>query len=346
MKNSFSHKVLDWYYYHGRELPWRQKDPQNPYYIWISEIMLQQTSVAKVIPFFKKFIETFPTIFHVARASEDDVLFLWQGLGYYSRARNFHKAAQQLVQNSFADSVVFPQREEEWRLLPGVGPYTAAAIAAIVYQQPTIPLDVNILRVFRRYLHRSDFSHKKAREFFLTDEGKSFFAQAYHGDYVQALMELGQFICLQKKKPLCSVCPVAETCASQKIGYIPSEEVSAPKPQRKGHVFIFKDDGMRKIMVWKNLDYTLLKGLFGFPVTSFFTDECPDIHLDKDMIFLGTVDHSFTHFHIHLSVWKGKWKTFPYKEFLAQGEFLWVSEDDLHQMAFSTLMRKVQSYAG
>ncbi len=356
MKNFFAHQVLEWYYQQGRELPWRQKGLQNPYYIWVSEIMLQQTSVAKVIPFFQKFIEAFPTITHVAEASEDDILFLWQGLGYYGRARNFHKAARLLVECSSKNGVIiFPKKEEEWRLLPGVGPYTAAALAAIISDHSTIPLDVNVVRVFQRYLHWPEFSPQAAQKFFLTPEGKKFFAKKSHGDYVQALMELGQVICVKKRvtqtrgksptlqQPLCDLCPVSSTCASRKIGRVPVDlKPLGPKPHRYGHTFLFREG--TKIMVWKNTQHALLKGLFGFPVTSFFTGHCPDIPLHETITRLGTVHHSFTHFHVELFVWQGLWEVFPYKAYLTKGEFVWVPLEDLEHMAFSTLMRKVQAH--
>ncbi|AOZ92352.1 A/G-specific adenine glycosylase [Paenibacillus crassostreae] len=227
----FSKNLLEWYLKNRRDLPWRRH--RNPYYIWISEIMLQQTRVDTVIPYFNRFIERFPTITDLANAPEQDVLKCWEGLGYYSRARNLQYAAQQVL--DLHDGLV-PNDKESVIALKGVGPYTAGAILSIAYNQPEPAVDGNVMRVLSRYfLIEEDIMKGSTRTLMeklvveLIPEG-----QASH--FNQALMELGALVCTPKS-PYCLTCPVMEYCEARitgKEGDLPLKSKSKPpRPEQR-----------------------------------------------------------------------------------------------------------------
>jgi A/G-specific adenine glycosylase len=195
-------KLLRWYDAAKRDLPWRRT--RNPYAIWLSEIMLQQTRVAAVIPYYEKFLERFPTVQHLARASENDVLAAWSGLGYYSRARNLQHAAREIAKRG-----EFPRDHESIRALPGVGEYTAAAVASIAFGLPHAVIDGNVRRVVARLMNNDAVDVRTAtnRLLDLRNPGKS----------NQALMELGALICLPRE-PRCGACPLAPCCEANRQG--------------------------------------------------------------------------------------------------------------------------------
>ena len=221
----FQRDLLAWYDTHARTLPWREKSNQrpDPYRIWLSEVMLQQTTVATVGPYFKAFIDRWPTVQALARAPLDDILTAWAGLGYYSRARNLHKCAQVIVQ---AYQGVFPDTETRLRTLPGIGPYTAAAIAAIAFDQPAVVIDGNIDRVMTR-LHNSPIpiQHNKAA---IGAWAAALTPQTRPGDYAQGLMDLGATIC-RPANPQCLLCPVQPYCAAHQAGTASNLPVKPPK---------------------------------------------------------------------------------------------------------------------
>ena len=208
--------LLEWYDQNRRDLPWR--NTRDPYRIWVSEIMLQQTRVAAVLPSYGKFLQRFPSTEKLASARVASVLAEWSGLGYYRRARNLHAAAK-VIMHEFAGK--FPDHSDEWRKLPGIGRYTAAAIASISLEEPVAVLDGNVDRVLRRLLHSASSSQslKAAQE--LLDRTRP-------GDFNQAIMELGATACLPGE-PLCSRCPVSSFCRTRGRG----ELRSSKPPQRK-----------------------------------------------------------------------------------------------------------------
>lgn len=260
----FSSELLDWYDVNKRDLPWRRS--RDPYHIWVSEIMLQQTRVDTVIPYFHRFIERFPTIEALADAPEDDVLKCWEGLGYYSRARNLQSAARQITEQYGG---VMPSGKEEVAGLKGVGPYTAGAIRSIAFNIPAAAVDGNVMRVLSRYfLIEDDIMKIKTRtrmeELVLTlvPEGRA-------SDFTQALMELGALICTPKS-PKCLVCPVMEHCA----GRLEGKEESLPvktkaKPPRPEHrlAAIVEGTGVHegKILIRKRPVSGLLAGMWELP---------------------------------------------------------------------------------
>jgi len=260
----FSSELLNWYDVNKRDLPWRRS--RDPYHIWVSEIMLQQTRVDTVIPYFHRFIERFPTIEALADAPEDDVLKCWEGLGYYSRARNLQSAARQITEQYGG---VMPSGKEEVAGLKGVGPYTAGAIRSIAFNIPAAAVDGNVMRVLSRYfLIEDDIMKIKTRtrmeELVLTlvPEGRA-------SDFTQALMELGALICTPKS-PKCLVCPVMEHCA----GRLEGKEESLPvktkaKPPRPEHrlAAIVEGTGVHegKILIRKRPAAGLLAGMWELP---------------------------------------------------------------------------------
>jgi A/G-specific adenine glycosylase len=201
--------LLDWYSRERRDLPWRAT--RDPYRIWLSEIMLQQTRVAAAIPYYERFLTRFPTVEALARAPEQDVLALWAGLGYYSRARNLHRAAAQVADRGF------PHDYESFRALPGVGDYTAAAIASIAFGEPRAAVDGNVVRVIARLAAcPSDISSPAVRKR-LGEAASTLLDRRRPGDFNQAMIELGATVCLPRD-PRCAACPIAQYCQARRQG--------------------------------------------------------------------------------------------------------------------------------
>lgn len=220
-------QLLDWYARHARDLPWRRTC--DPYSVWVSEVMLQQTQVATVLPYYTRWMERFPTVEALAGAAEDDVLTLWQGLGYYRRARYLRMGARHVVQNGW------PKTLAEWRRVPGIGPYTAAAIGSIAQNIPAAVVDGNVERVFAR------FTANEAVDPRLLKEAQSWADQvldrAHPAAWNQALMELGATLCTPKN-PKCERCPVAESCVARQTWTVERYPASGPKVEtvRERHV--------------------------------------------------------------------------------------------------------------
>ncbi|WP_069188328.1 A/G-specific adenine glycosylase, partial [Paenibacillus sp. GM2] len=208
----FSKELLGWYETAKRDLPWRRH--RNPYYIWVSEIMLQQTRVDTVIPYFQRFIERFPTIQALAEAPEEEVLKCWEGLGYYSRARNLQAAARQVMERH--DGIV-PDNKKDVSALKGVGPYTSGAILSIAYNQPEPAVDGNVMRVLSRYFLIEEDIMKIGTRTLMEDLATELIPPGRAGDFNQALMELGALICTPKS-PQCLICPVMVHCAGRLEG--------------------------------------------------------------------------------------------------------------------------------
>jgi A/G-specific adenine glycosylase len=209
---TFRKQLLGWFRQFQRDLPWRRT--KNPYRIWLSEIMLQQTRVAAVIPYYDRFLERFPDVHALAGASQEEVLRLWSGLGYYSRARNLQKAAQQIVAKHGGQ---FPIRLENALALPGIGNYTAAAILSIAYGEKHAVLDGNVARVLARLGAKHGDIREPQRWQELQKKADSLLDPKSPGDWNQALMELGATLCTPKS-PQCLLCPVAQFCEGRKLG--------------------------------------------------------------------------------------------------------------------------------
>lgn len=301
-RDNLRKSLLSWYDRDGRDLPWRVRGGRpDPYRIWLSEVMLQQTTVAAVAPYFARFLELFPTVASLAEAPRDVVLEAWAGLGYYSRARNLHDAARRLASEGF------PVSEEGWRALPGVGPYTAAAIAAIAYGQPANVVDGNVERVMAR-LYAVDTPLPAAKpELRALAEG--LVAADRPGDWAQALMDLGAVVCTPRT-PHCEACPVSEFCAarrSQDPSSFPRRSPKPVRPERFGAAFRLE----RGEQIWlvRRPDKGLLGGMAALPSTPWREREwsveeaLEHAPAEAQWVKAGQVRHVFTHFALKLDVY-------------------------------------------
>jgi A/G-specific adenine glycosylase len=297
----FTKYLLKWYDKHGRhDLPWQLQS--SPYTIWLSEIMLQQTQVNTVLPYFENFIQSYPTIEQLAAAPLDDVLAKWSGLGYYARARNLHKAAQ-LITNKFAGQ--FPQEVTELMSLPGVGRSTAHAILSQAFQQPLAILDGNVKRVLLRFLGMKAVASDKKIEPLLWQRAQSFMPQTRCGDYTQAIMDLGALIC-KRSNPNCTGCPVQKKCQANQQGLqhaIPLKKTTVPKPVRETHLYLIRDLS-HKILLEKRSDKSLWGNLWTLPGTHPSLFEPPfQIMAEQNINHLLSFRHTFTHFHLDIQAY-------------------------------------------
>ena len=302
-------QILAWYDRHRRRLPWRALpgETADPYRVWLSEIMLQQTTVAAVGPYFMKFLARWPTVSDLARASQDDVLRMWAGLGYYSRARNLHACAVAVLRDHGG---VFPDTEAGLRALPGIGPYTASAIAAIAFERQCMPVDGNIERVTAR-LYAVEEALPKSKPAIVA-LAATLLGPSRAGDSAQALMDLGATICTPKK-PACALCPVNDDCAAQARGDQETFPRKAPKKSgalRRGAAFVITREG--ELLVGTRAEKGLLGGMTEVPTSDWLagqddTDALAQAPLLKSATAwhrkLGTVAHVFTHFPLELVVY-------------------------------------------
>lgn len=306
--------LLAWYDRHHRDLPWRVSPPMrarglraDPYRVWLSEVMLQQTTVTAVKPYFEKFLTLWPDVDALANAPSDAVMAAWAGLGYYARARNLKKCAEAV---STVHDGRFPPTEAGLRTLPGVGDYTAAAIAAIAFDAPAAVVDGNVERVISRLYAISDPLPGskpliKARVATLTPEQRP-------GDFAQAMMDLGATICTPKR-PACALCPINATCRALSGGdpeRFPVKAAKKAKPVRRAAAFVaLSPEG--RILLQKRPEKGLLGGMTQVPVTDFTsrrdgetgTDAAP---FTADWRAKGTVIHVFTHFELRLDVYRAE----------------------------------------
>ncbi len=253
-------KILKWYDLNKRSLPWRKAFSlqRKQYYTLISEFMLQQTQVTTVIPFFNRFIKVLPSINSLAKVKEKKLIKLWEGLGYYSRARNLKKTAQSIIKNFNGK---LPDNFEDLLTLPGIGNYTANAILAIAFNKPYIPLDGNIERVLKRYLYLK--KEKEIQKDYLVQKKDIFGTTSRSSDYAQALMELGALIC-KPSNPICNQCPIKQNCSSYK-----KRDFSLTKKikKNKDKYFILKVyEKDKRYLLIKNTKFRFLKNLSIFPM--------------------------------------------------------------------------------
>ncbi|MFD2181231.1 A/G-specific adenine glycosylase [Rhodoplanes azumiensis] len=342
--------LLGWYDRHRRVLPWRAPTgvTADPYAVWLSEIMLQQTTVKAVVPYFQAFTTAFPTVRDLAAADLDAVLRLWAGLGYYARARNLHACAKCVVDRHGG---VFPTTVDALRALPGIGDYTANAIAAIAFDVPVVPIDGNVERVLTR-LHalEEELPGAKPRLRALADTLEP---ADRAGDLAQALMDLGATICTPKS-PACVLCPWAEPCAARRRGDAETFPRKASKKEgrlRRGAAFVaVRPDGA--VLVRTRPEKGLLGGMTEVPTTEWTTtfaersarDHAPALGVArKDWRRVpGVVTHVFTHFPLELLVFVAQ---------LAAGVDApagsrWVARGDVAGEALPNVMRKVLEHAG
>jgi A/G-specific adenine glycosylase len=260
-QEEFREQLLAWYDANKRSLPWRDVD--DPYLIWLSEIMLQQTRVDSVKPYFKRFVKKFPTIYDLAEADQQEVLLLWEGLGYYSRARNMHETAQKVV-NDFNGQI--PDSWDEIIKLKGIGPYTAAAVLSMAYQKPHAVVDGNVIRVLSRWFGIEDDVKQTATKNDIQDLANEMLATARPGDFNQALMELGALICTPSE-PACEQCPLAAECTARKkikTDVIPYKAPSKKVPHHNIGVGIVMNENNDVLIALRPED-GMLGSLWEFP---------------------------------------------------------------------------------
>jgi A/G-specific adenine glycosylase len=308
--------LLAWYDRHRRKLPWRARagERADPYRVWLSEIMLQQTGVKTVGPYFEKFLARWPDVGALGRASLDDVLRMWAGLGYYSRARNLHACAVKVARDHGG---VFPDSEERLRALPGIGPYTAAAIAAIAFDRRTMPVDGNIERVVSRLFAIEEplpQSKPLVQQLAATLLGaiRAGDEKSRAGDSAQALMDLGASIC-SPKKPACALCPLNEDCAARTRGDQETFPRKAPKKSgalRSGAAFVVTRGD--ELLVRARPEKGLLGGMTEVPGSDWLTGQDDKAALKQAPQLngatrwhrkTGVVTHVFTHFPLELVVY-------------------------------------------
>lgn len=305
-------KLLDWYARHARDLPWRvgpaarqTGERPDPYHVWLSEIMLQQTTIPHGTPYFLKFIGRWPNVEALAAAGDDEVMAAWAGLGYYARARNLLKCAREVAARGN-----FPETETELRKLPGVGPYTAGAVAALAFGEPAAAVDGNVERVFSRLLAMTgEWKDEKKR---IGKIVRGLVPADRPGAFAEALMDLGATVCTPTK-PNCMLCPLSDLCAARASGEpdrFPIKPAKTPKPKRRGRAFILLD----KDDVWLTRfpPQGLLGGMLALPSDG-WREETYDAARAfpanaKDWEEIGEVRHVFTHFSLTLEVWRGELK--------------------------------------
>jgi A/G-specific adenine glycosylase len=344
---SVRRRLLRWYDQNGRELPWRFKKNKSPdlYHVWLSEIMLAQTTVTVVKGYFHRFISRWPTLIDLAEADLGDVLHAWQGLGYYARARNLHKSAQIIIEELGGQ---FPDTELALKQLPGVGDYTAAAIAAIGFNKPTTPIDTNIERVTARLFALTDALPKGRAQ--ISEYASILTPKTRPGDFAQALMDLGSSIC-NPKAPKCNICPLNQNCLAEKKGNpegYPIKTRKAKRQVRHGMVFwAALADG--RVMLRIRPQNGLLGGMTEFPSTDWRANLWTLAEAKKQSPINGNwrqldgiIHHSFSHFHLELIVLAAKFGI--KKDLRGCREFFWCAPDQLSKHALPTLMKKVASH--
>ncbi len=339
--------LLAWYDRERRDLPWRAAPGArpDPYAVWLSEVMLQQTTVKAVIPYYARFLALWPAVEALAAAELDDVLKAWAGLGYYSRARNLHACAKAVVAQHGGR---FPDTEDALAALPGIGTYTAAAVAAIAFDRPAAVVDGNVERVMARlFAVETPLPAAKPE---LRRLAATLTPRTRAGDFAQAMMDLGATICTPRR-PSCLLCPIAAFCAARERGLaaaLPYRMVKGERPTRRGVAFFaLRDDGA--VLLRRRPEKGLLGGMMEVPSSPWREGEA-SADLDRDAPLAapwqrvsGEVRHTFTHFHLELCVCRA---AVADGTAVPEGEgWRWVQRRDLAREALPSVMRKVIAHA-
>jgi A/G-specific adenine glycosylase len=335
-----SRLLLTWYHTHGRTLPWR--DHPDPYAVWVSEIMLQQTRVETVIPYFEKWMKLFPDVTSLANASEQEVLNAWEGLGYYSRARNLHKAAK-VVAEKFNGQL--PRDLTELRSLPGIGRYTVGAIASMAFGLDEPTLDGNLRRVFARLFDVNEFADSPVGEKILWELAAQNLPKGEASDYNQALMDLGATICLPRN-PRCLLCPLTEPCEARKNGTQELRPVLKPKKAVPHHIHAAAVIFQRgRVLLVQRPPEGLLGGMWEFPNGR--VAENPAEELTKALFAatslkvrkgeeLGVIQHAYTHFKVTVHAFRCEAVSIPKNKNLK-----WVKLSDLNNFPMGKVDRQI-----
>ena len=340
-RDTMAGRLLAWYLRHARDLPWREPPGTlaDPYRVWLSEIMLQQTTVQAVRAYFERFITRWPTVQALAAAPREEVLKAWAGLGYYARARNLHACAIVVAQNHGGR---FPETEEGLRGLPGIGTYTAGAIAAIAFGRRAAAVDGNVERVISRaFAIDTPLPDSKPE---IRQRVMALVPDDAPGDFAQALMDLGATICTPKRLN-CMICPWSEDCEGLKQGIaelLPRKKAKAAIPERRGVAFLVtRADGA--VLLRRRPDKGLLGGMMEVPSTAWASnlpaDPADEAPLKARWRKTGkAIEHTFTHFHLMLEIWSAAVaRDCP----LPDDRYAFVPAGDLADEALPTVMRKV-----
>ncbi|ART80877.1 A/G-specific adenine glycosylase [Oceanisphaera avium] len=341
---SFSERILAWYQLHGRKtLPWQIN--KTAYRVWISEIMLQQTQVATVIPYYQTFMARFPDVVTLANAGQDEVLHLWTGLGYYARARNLHKAAK-IIRDEYHGE--FPEQFEQVLALPGIGVSTAGAILSLALGQHHGILDGNVKRVLARWLAQAGWPGKKAVENELWQQVALLTPKARVSEYNQAMMDLGATVCT-RSKPNCHLCPVSEDCQALALGTPTTFPNPKPKktlqPIKQAHFLLLKQGS--QLLLVQRPPQGIWGGLYCFPefntkseliawLTRFPYASSPQP--------LAGFRHTFSHFHLDISPWLVEIPQIT-NEIMAAGDRLWYNLEHPASVGLAAATKKLLAYS-
>ena len=339
-------RLLGWYDSYGRDLPWRSKGGKrtDPYRVWLSEIMLQQTTIATVVPYYHRFLSRWPNLAALAAAELDEVLHAWQGLGYYSRARNLHKCARVLCADYGG---VFPDTDTELRKLPGIGPYTSDAIAAIAFDRPRLPVDGNVERVLARiFAVEEPLPAVKPK---LCKIANDLATSIRPGDYAQAIMDLGATVCTVRD-PNCRQCPWQDACRGLSRGlaaHLPHRVPKPPRPVRYAVAYIITS-AAGDLYLERRPDGGLLGGLMQVPLSPWL-DRAPTRDNAAGgapiaaawRLVPGIVEHGFTHFAVRITLLSKRAK----RRDLRSRAGLWCAPDRLGEHALSTMAKKIIRHA-
>jgi A/G-specific adenine glycosylase len=347
MRRRLSSKLLAWYRQHGRALPWRGH--RDPYAVWVSEIMLQQTRVETVLPYFEKWMRLFPTVEVLANASEQDVLNAWEGLGYYSRARNFHKAARMVVEKYNGH---LPHDLDELGKLPGIGRYTVGALASIIYGMDEPALDGNLKRVYARLFDISKPVDSLEGERMLWQIARDNLPKGEAADFNQALMDLGAMICLPKN-PRCLICPVMTFCLAREHGTQDVRPVKKPKSETPSYVHaaaivVAQFGKSRKVLLAQRPSKGLLGGMWEFPNARVHDDPAGALakvlkteyslrlRVKRNIDPLGVFFHAYSHFKVTVHAFECELTSDTLRENLK-----WVSLKELDEYPMGKVDRQI-----
>lgn len=339
----FAEALTSWYEANKRDLPWRES--RDPYRVWVSEIMLQQTKVDTVIDYYKRFLTLYPTVFHLAEAEEQEVLKVWEGLGYYSRARNLHQAAKTVVETH---NGVMPNNPKELGDLKGIGPYTKGAISSIAFGHPEPAVDGNVMRVLSRVLAITDnISDQRTRKRF-EHIVRELIMEADPSAFNQGLMELGALVCTPKK-PACLHCPVRKQCRALAAGNQEELPVKLKKKKQRleKYVLLLLEDQSGRIAIEKRPNKGLLANMWQFPMVDQqlmaeqLLEEAVRHHYHQEITLgdkIGEVNHIFSHIIWDLDVYRAK--AIPTE---LKSELVYVLAEELEQYPFSVSHLKARA---
>ena len=331
--NQFSEKIIDWQKSQGRNnLPWQKK---SAYEVWISEIMLQQTQVETVIPYYKAFIKTFPQIKTLAVSSEEQIMSLWSGLGYYSRARNIHKTAK-IILNEYKGK--FPQDFQNLVELPGIGPSTAGAILSLAFELPGVILDGNVKRVIARFKGITNPIDNNETQKEVKSFAEGFLPKDSFREYSQGIMDLGSLLC-RPKNPICNSCPVNKNCQALKLGIqekIPLKKTSKPKKEKKIDWLLISSKN--KILLKRNDSKGIWKNLWLFPDKDILSKD--NISLLEKKESLPEIIHNLSHRKLNISTVKYQIKNRDRLK-IDRSSSVWVSKADSVKMGMPKPIKEI-----